>query len=280
MDHQQWLEWRRGGIGSSDAPIIMGVSPWKTKYQLWEEKVFGFDNQEETPSMSRGKELEEVARREFEKLIGVGVFPRNVEHRDVSWMRASLDGIDLDGKIMVEIKCPNKSDHLLAVNKKVPAKYMPQCQHQLMVTGLDHMFYFSFDGKNGEIVEVKRDSDYLEILWKEEHKFWELKVQKTPPEMCDRDFIDQSMNSEWNQTATHWATWKKILKQAEEKEAFFKDKLTRICGNKNSVGAGIKLSRSISDGRIDTKKIMQDYPEIPWESYRKESFEKITITCV
>ncbi len=35
----EWLELRKNKIGASDAPIIMKVSPWKTPYRLWEEKL-------------------------------------------------------------------------------------------------------------------------------------------------------------------------------------------------------------------------------------------------
>ena len=39
---EEWLEFRRSRIGASDAPIIMGVSPWKTHYKLWVEKIQGY----------------------------------------------------------------------------------------------------------------------------------------------------------------------------------------------------------------------------------------------
>jgi putative phage-type endonuclease len=39
MENDDWLEFRKGGIGSSDAPIIAGVSPYSTPYQLWEIKT-------------------------------------------------------------------------------------------------------------------------------------------------------------------------------------------------------------------------------------------------
>lgn len=35
---QEWEKFRLQKIGASDAPIIMGVSPWKTPFQLWLEK--------------------------------------------------------------------------------------------------------------------------------------------------------------------------------------------------------------------------------------------------
>jgi len=280
MDHQKWLDWRRGGLGSSDAPVIMGVSPWKTKYQLWEEKVFGSPKDYENAAMVRGREKEEEARCEFERMLGVSVFPKNVAHESVDWMRASLDGIDLDGKVMVEIKCPGKEDHFVALKQKIPAKYFPQCQHQMLVTGLNSMFYFSFDGKKGVIVEVKRDQEYITRLWEEEHNFWSLKEKRTPPELCDRDFLDLRDNPYWKEAVLHWSNWKNILKQAEEKESEFKQRLLQICEGRNAMGAGIKLTRSMCEGRLDIQTIMKDYPDIPWEAYKKDPFEKISIKAI
>lgn len=34
----EWLMWRSQGIGASDAPVIMGVSPWSDPVSLWMEK--------------------------------------------------------------------------------------------------------------------------------------------------------------------------------------------------------------------------------------------------
>ena len=38
-DHEAWLQTRREGIGASDAGVLLGMSPYKTNVQLWEEKV-------------------------------------------------------------------------------------------------------------------------------------------------------------------------------------------------------------------------------------------------
>ena len=94
MNQDQWLYWRKNGIGSSDAPAILGTSPWTTPFQKWEEKVFGKQETKINSSMQRGKDLEEPARIQFEKLMNTSVFPVNVENKRTFWMRASLDGID------------------------------------------------------------------------------------------------------------------------------------------------------------------------------------------
>jgi len=41
----QWQkEKRRGGIGSSDAPAIVGVDPYRSAYDVWASKVFEIDD--------------------------------------------------------------------------------------------------------------------------------------------------------------------------------------------------------------------------------------------
>src|SRR5689334_6309347 len=133
----EWLEMRRNKIGASDAPVIMGVSPWKTPFQLWEEKLGIGKEKETTASMRRGIDMEEEARQKFEELTGHIVFPKVMFHPDYEYLMASLDGIDMDHKVAVEIKCPGREDHECAMDGVVPEKYKPQLQHQLEVTGLD-----------------------------------------------------------------------------------------------------------------------------------------------
>ena len=38
-DRKEWLKARQKGIGGSDAASVLGISPWKTNVQLWEEKT-------------------------------------------------------------------------------------------------------------------------------------------------------------------------------------------------------------------------------------------------
>ena len=43
-ERAEWLDWRRGGIGSSDIAAIIGLSPWATPYSVWAEKTGRLDN--------------------------------------------------------------------------------------------------------------------------------------------------------------------------------------------------------------------------------------------
>jgi putative phage-type endonuclease len=179
MNHKEWLEWRMEGVCASDAPVIMGVSPWKTYQQLLMEKVTGIDNILENDNMKYGKETEEEARLCFEAMTGHIVFPDiKIVHPEFSWIRATLDGLDMDRKIMVEIKNANKKDHFDAFNKMIPDKYFPQCQHQMLTAELDTMSYFSYRKKlakkgMGIIVEVQRNDRYIEIMLEKHKIFWD-----------------------------------------------------------------------------------------------------------
>src|SRR5690606_26404268 len=39
LDREDWLEVRKGGIGSSDAAAAVGLSPYKSPLELWMEKT-------------------------------------------------------------------------------------------------------------------------------------------------------------------------------------------------------------------------------------------------
>lgn len=184
-EHQQgspeWLEMRKRHIGASDAPIILGASPWCTPYELWERKLGIAKEIEETPAMRRGSLMEPEARKAFELATKLEVFPQIVYHTKHKFMMSSLDGLTLDGSAAVEIKCPGKKAHSMALKGKVPEYYIPQLQHQLACLGIEKVYYYSYDGYNGVVLEIDRDDVFIENLIEKEKEFWECVQSKTRP---------------------------------------------------------------------------------------------------
>ena len=39
LSREDWLGWRRMGIGGSDVSVIAGVNPYLSIYELWEDKM-------------------------------------------------------------------------------------------------------------------------------------------------------------------------------------------------------------------------------------------------
>lgn len=180
----EWHLWRSEGIGSSDAPVILGVSPWKDSYTLLLEKA-GIKKDVFTGNWAteRGKLNEPVARDMFNNLMQCNCQPQNIEYKNHKVFRASVDGIDYKNSKLIEIKCPGKADHDLAKDGLVPEKYMPQMQWQLLVTGFDQMNYVSYDIKNKEMIvlNVNRDDEMILTLAARGQFFWEmvLKARET-----------------------------------------------------------------------------------------------------
>jgi putative phage-type endonuclease len=266
----EWLEYRRTRIGSSDAPVIMGESPWKTPYQLWQEKLSESHENKENFAMYRGKMLEERARSAYEVMKGEIFYPRVVQHREHSWKLASLDGLSYDAQRAVEIKCPGREDHDLALSGKIPPKYKAQLQHQIHVCKLDSIDYFSFDGESGVIVKEPRDPEYLLDLIKREREFFFNLQSKTPPAFTEKDYVDKNNDKIYEQKVKLWEEKEAIFLKAQEEKDLAKKDLIDYCKGENTKGFGIRIQRIIRKGTIMYENI-PELREIDVEKYRKES---------
>lgn len=194
---KNWLEWRLNGIGSSDAPVIMGVSPYQTRFQLWEVKT-GLKIPEEMPSfvMERGITLEPIARAKYELENNIDMPDECCAHKDISWLRASMDGVNFEVGGGLEIKYLGENDFALAQTGVVPDRYFPQLMHQFLVTGLKWIDFYGYnvpkDAENhagkSVVIRVYPDAEYIQKLFKEEEAFWKLVQSETPPAFTDGDY--------------------------------------------------------------------------------------------
>lgn len=70
---EAWLEARRSGIGGSDVPAILGLSPYATPRSVWLSKVGLDEERESTYSQRRGAHMEAFIAKELEGEAGVSV---------------------------------------------------------------------------------------------------------------------------------------------------------------------------------------------------------------
>lgn len=190
-----WKTWRGYGLGSSDAPVLLGVSPWKTVYQLWLEKTDQVpDDKKFTGNWAtkRGNDLEPKARDLYNRRYGCDMYVAQAEHPDNKVWRASFDGIDHAVQRVLEVKCPGKIDHQSAVEGIVPEKYVPQCQWLMLVAGYTELDYVSYDGTESDddtlwheghivCVRVSADPAMQAALMARAAWFWDLVTRREPP---------------------------------------------------------------------------------------------------
>ena len=175
-----WLEWRSQGIGSSDAPAIMGENPWKSPRQLLQEKCSVSENISNA-AMDLGTELEPEARRHYVIKVGVQVVPACLQSVRFEWLRASVDGLAIDGSAVVEIKCGESVYRNSSASRKVPQYYFGQLQHILAVTNLQSIDFWCYLPNRPEVhLHVARDNGYIERLLDTERLFWQQLAEKRP----------------------------------------------------------------------------------------------------
>lgn len=269
----EWLELRKNKITATDSCIIMGASHWKTKIQLYYEKTSATKPMPPNERMQRGLDLEPIARDLFTIKTGIQVSPAVIVK---GWMMASLDGRSELGNHIVEIKCPGPLDHAKAVAGHVPDHYYPQLQHQMTVCDLDSMYYFSFDGYDGVIVEVERNFEYCEKMIEEERKFYKYLLDGTTPEPEEDDYIQRD-DDLWAQYASKWKTISMTLKELEEVEQDLRKQLIFLSGESNTRGVGISLCEIKRKGHIDYAQI-PELKGVDLEKYRKASTTSWRIT--
>jgi len=147
-----WLALRQSKITGTDCPIILNSSPFKTKMELWEQKLGIKKPDELNERMKRGSLLEEPARLMLNKFVEIDFKPAVVISERHPFMMASLDGLSECGRYMCEIKCPSIRSHEEAINGVISPYYIDQMQHCLLVTGCDICYYFSYNPDHKEHV--------------------------------------------------------------------------------------------------------------------------------
>lgn len=198
---------RRTYIGGSDVASILGVSPWKSKFALYQQKI-GEWKEEITPQkerdFARGKMFEPVI---MEMLIDeleyrghdVVVVDRNrrQKDKDIDFIAAEIDmELIVDGKMMnAEIKSvrPFMAKYWGEPGTdEIPIAYTAQCLHGQMVTHRDTTVVAALIGVDDLRVHfVNRDEEMINIIRNAEIEFWNMVQNRIAPDPVTIDDINR-----------------------------------------------------------------------------------------
>lgn len=189
----EWHEDRRGGIGSSDAPIITGDAPWGDLLTLYAVKAGLIDDpQTDSNQTSWGLRLEDAVADWYEETTALRGTPRKVRkvnrrlrHKALPWMHASLDRECIGEKRIVELKTRRYPTDEWGPDgtAEIPAHYVVQVQHQLAVTGYPVAdVAVLFTGSDPRLYTLPRDDELIATLTELEAEFWLAVQSGTPPD--------------------------------------------------------------------------------------------------
>lgn len=196
-DEDAWRQARQNSIGASDAAAVMGISPWKTEAQLWDEKANGktldFHNADTVRGHRSESHILELYGIETGRKIFSGERIMLMSNHN-PFMSCTLDGIDFTDEgnpIIIEVKSV-KFSHGEWSDDKIPDYYFTQLLHQLAVTGWNEAILLvrftrneGWESASERMYHVKREDvqDQIDKLVRKESKFWNEYVvnKKRPP---------------------------------------------------------------------------------------------------
>ena len=169
-----WLSARSRRLGGSEIASVMRLSPYKTRRELWEEKVGIRESKSisHLPHVKRGIDAEPIARDIIERTLHVKYETPVMVDTEHPWMVASLDGLCDDHTL--EIKTMSESKHNDTAWGWVPEYYECQVQWGLMIAHRSRGMFASYRPEDGTLywTWIERDKNRIQAMRKAAIEFW------------------------------------------------------------------------------------------------------------
>jgi len=227
---------------------------FKSPFHLWKQKLGLIAEDEVNEKMRRGMEMEAEARDSFCVEMKMFYKPAVVVH-DNGWMMASIDGLSDCKKYAVEIKC-GESAHKKALQGIIPEYYQAQMQHQMYVLGINKMFYYTYIGTHGIILEVYKDDDFIAKMLEKEKQFWDWVQNPQTSEFAEKCYEERN-SQEWKDAAAAFKEAAEMKEIWNAKYDEYRKILIDLSDDMNSRGCGIKITKTIRKGSIEYEKVQQ-----------------------
>jgi putative phage-type endonuclease len=181
---EDWILWRKKGIGSSDIGTILGVNTYKTAHELWMEKT-GAKVPEDISNnyaVKRGQALEPLARDLFNSLTDSQFTPATFIDDVTPYFKFSADGIDFDKNEIIEIKSMGEKNHQKVIDTKAPSEaYLMQCLWGLMITKAKVCHFIAYNPSFPnpiEVLPIYPDENQFKIMTEKANIFWKMVEEK------------------------------------------------------------------------------------------------------
>lgn len=295
LSREEWLRYRKCGIGGSDVAAILGISKWNSAISLWLDKTNQtYEPEEENEAMQWGNIMEPIIRNHFAEVTGKTVVEVKamLQHPEHPFMLADVDGLTTDDEgnpAILEIKTASEYKRSEWEND-IPSYYQTQVQHYLCVTGVQKAYVAVLIGGNSfKVYEVDADIEIQSMLIAVEKDFWNKVQNMIRPEMDGSDAAKNLLDSLY-----HGGISEEIVMPDEAIE--FVDAYIEACAEEDNAKAkkqeasnhikeimgdydkasclGHSISwKPVSSERLDSKALKEAEPEI-YEKYVKKSISR------
>jgi predicted phage-related endonuclease len=280
---EDWLiaRWRdehdRVVFGASDAPALMNASPYKSRGDLFVDKLQRPAVQESNPVFHRGNVLEPALVAEAARVLGISVVTPDLMYcRDR--FRISLDGVDdpVDPAVVIEAKTTTR--YRVSTADDLPPEWLWQAWAQTLVTGAPVYFAVLDRDMRLSVIETPDKPEAIDALMEEAEIFGTLVDSGEMPPTLDDFSADQiasifkaepsriELPTEALSLVEQLVLARGLRKTAEEEESQAKDALARMLAGSEvgSIGGMDVVSWKQQGGksRLDTRALLEAHPEL------------------
>ena len=299
LSYEEWLDFRRLGVGGSDASVVCGINKWKSPIELFMEKTRQMPYQEAGEAAYWGTQLESLVKNEFTKRTGIEVIQVNqiLQCETNSFMLANIDGLcqhPIYGDCIFEAK--TASAYLTGEwSDNIPDAYILQVQHYMSVTGYKGAYIAVLIGGNTfKWKFVERDDELISMLVQLERAFWDGVQNNVPPPLDGSEASAKFINDKFpdskplakidlpDTAAALIQQYESASEQLEiitERKKEAENLLKQMLGDFEMGTAGERIItwKTVVQERLDSKTLKAEHPTLYKKFANKTSHRRFSI---
>ena len=287
MEKQEWLNYRKQGIGGSDAGAVCGLNPYKTAMEVYQDKVSLETEEFDNEAMRQGRDFEDYVARRFTEVTGKKVRRANAMfcHETYPFMRADVDRMVVGEKAGLECKTASPFLADKWQDGQVPIHYYIQCLHYMTVCDVDAWYIaVLIFGREFKYYRMERDEEMIADLIRIEQDFWQNHVLKGQMPSPDGSKLADSVIAEYykqtiaetipltgfNEKIKRRQELSEIIGKMDTKKRQIEQELKLYLGEAEiAENEQYRVSwKAVHSNRLDEKRLKEEEPEI-YEKYKK-----------
>lgn len=287
LDKKEWLNYRKQGIGGSDAGAVCGLNPYRTAIQVYQDKISEEIEEIDNEAMRQGREFEDYVAKRFMEATGKKVRRANAMfyHEKHPFMFADVDRMVVGENAGLE--CKTASPYMADKWKdgKIPLSYQIQCYHYMAVCNADAWYLaVVIYGREFKYYKIERDEVVIADLIQIEKAFWENYVMKHQIPDPDGSKLADSVIAEYYKNSIADTIPLTGFNEKLERRQELLELIGRMDMEKKKIEQELKLYlgeneraeneqfmvswKSVQSNRLDEKRLKEEEPEI-YEKYKK-----------
>ena len=294
LGRKEWLLKRKQGITGTDAAAILGMSPYRSAFSVYQDKLTDMIDESDNEAMRQGRDLEEYVAQRFMEETGLKVRRANAIYYNEQYpiLMADFDRLIVNEKAGLECKTVSPYSSEKWADGKIPIHYQIQCQHYLAVSGFDVWYIAALIyGSKFIIRKIERDEELIKNLVACEVHYWNYNIlgRHVPNPDGSDDYSDMLCRKYFNTNKSEIQLFgmeeelkrrdeiKKLQDKLEKERKIIEQKIQLQLGESGATHAVAGDYRigwtSVISQRLDSSKLKIEKPEI-YKEYVKESFSK------